>query len=186
MPSQILYLFRSKEKRQGAHGVLNQKMQQAGTFDYVTVNIDLPDDKHIPYPYAINAAFQQRSKEELLNTISLLNREKHLDMMEEDFENEGEYINYLNQVFIAAIEMRNYIDDVEVGYAEKFESIVGVQNWKISSINRSGIFKTDPRYSEDLLIKELKGHDGNSSNKFVGFSESNQKERLKEIRLECQ
>jgi len=82
--------------------------------------------------------------------------------------------------------MRNYIDYVEAGYAEKFESITGVQNWQISSINRYGIFKTDPRYNEDLLIKELKGHDGNSSNKFVGFSESSQRERLKEIRLECQ
>lgn len=186
MPPQILYLFRSKEKRQEVHGILNQKMQQAGVFDYVTVNIDAPNGKQIPYPYAINAAFQQLSKEELLNVISLLNGEKHLDMVEEDFDNEGEYLNYLDQVFIAALEMRNYIDDVEAGYAEKFESITSVQNWQISSINRYGIFKTDPRYNEDLLIKELKGHDGNSSNKFVGFSESSQKERLKEIRLECQ
>jgi hypothetical protein len=186
MPPQILYLFRSREKRQQAHGILNQKMQQAGAFDYVTVDIEAPDGKPIPYPYGINAAFQQRSKVELLNTITLLNGEKHLDMVEEDFDNEGEYLNYLDQVFIAALEMTNYIDDVEAGYAEKFESATGDQNWKMSSIYRYGIFKTDPRYNDDLLIKELKGHDGNSSNKFVGFSESSQKERLQEIRLECQ
>lgn len=186
MPSQILYLFRSKDKRQEAHEALNQKLQQAGAFDYVTVNIDAPDDKQIFYPYAINAAFQKCSKEELLNSVSLLDGEEHLDMEEEDFDNEEEYVNYLDQVFIAALEMRDYIDTVEAGYAEKFESIIGVQNWKISSINRYGIFKIDPRYNEDLLIKELKGHDGNSFNKFVGFSESSQKERLKEIRLECQ
>lgn|GEM_PF-6382370 len=92
MPPQILYLFRSKEKRQDAHGILNQKLQQTGTFDYVTVSIDASDDKQISYPYAINAAFQQLSKEELLKVISLLNGEKHLDMMEEDFDNEGEYL----------------------------------------------------------------------------------------------
>lgn len=152
MPPQILYLFRSKEKRLEAHGALNQKIQLAGIFDYVTVDLDAPEGKQIPYPYAINAAFQQVSKEDLLNVISLLNGEKHLDMVEEDFDNEGEYLNYLDQVFIASLEMRNYIDDVEVGYAEKFESVTGVQNWKISSINRYGIFKTDPRYNEDLLI----------------------------------
>lgn len=126
MPSQILYLFRSKERRQQAYEVLNQKMQQAGAFDYVTVNIDAPDDKQIPYPYAINAAFQKRSKEELLNIISLLNGEEHLDMVGEDFDNEEEYVHYLEQVFIAALEMGDYIDTIEAGYAEKFESITGV------------------------------------------------------------
>lgn len=186
MPPQILYLFRFKEKRQKAHGILNQKMQQAVFFDYVTVDLDASKDKQILYPYAINVAFQQGSKEDLISVISLLDGEKHLGMVEEDFENEGEYLNYLNEVFITALEMRNYIDDVEGGYAEKFERMIGDQNWKISSINRYGIFKTDPRYNDDLLIKELKGHDGNSSNKFVGFSESSQKERLKEIRLESQ
>ena len=55
--------------------------------------------------------------------------------------------------------MGRYVDDVEAGYAEKFESITGVQHWKISSTNCFGIFKNDPRYSKDLLIKELKGHD---------------------------
>lgn len=186
MPPQILYLFRSKEKRQDAHEILSQKMQQAGVFDYVTVDLDAPEGKQIPYPYGINAAFQQGSKEELLNIIALLNGEEHLDMVEEDFDNEGEYLNYLDQVFIASLEMSNYIDDVEAGYAEKFESVTGDQNWNVSSINRYGIFKTDPRYNEGLLIKELKGHDGNSANKFVGFSESSQKERLKEIRSESQ
>lgn len=66
MPPQILYLFRSKEKRQDAHGVLNQKMLQAGAFDYVTVDLDAPESKQIPYPYAINAAFQQISKKAIV------------------------------------------------------------------------------------------------------------------------
>jgi hypothetical protein len=186
MPHQILYLFFSEEKRQKAHEVLNQRLQKAQAYDYVTLDLDAPADRQILYPYAINAAFQKCSKEELLHSISLLNGIHHLDMEEEEFENEEGYINYLDQVFTVALEMSDYIDTLEVGYSEKFESITGVQGWKIMSINRYGIFKSDPRYSEDLLIKELKGHDGNSSNKFVGFSESTQKERIKEIRTECQ
>lgn len=186
MPSQILYLFRSKGKRQIANNVLNQKLQIAKACDYVTVDLDAPEDKKILYPYAINAAFQRRSKEELLQSVSLLDGEDHLDMEEEEFQNEAEYLNYLEEVFIASLEMENYVDDIEAGYAEKFESIIGIQNWKIRLINRFGTFKSDPRYKEELLIKELKGNDGNSPNKFVGFSESTQKERLKEIRLESQ
>ncbi|RZJ90593.1 MAG: DUF91 domain-containing protein [Chryseobacterium sp.] len=183
---QDLFFFFSKEKRQKAHEILNEKLQIAEAFDYVTVDIDAPVGKQTIYPYAINAAYQKRSKEELLHSISLLNGMDHLDMEESEFESEKEYVNYLDQVFTVALEMGSHKDSFEAGYGEKFESVIGVQGWQITSINRYGIFKSDPRYSDDLLIRELKGHDGNSSNKFVGFSESAQKERIKEIRLECQ
>ena len=187
MFSQILYLFRSRDKRQKAHEILKQKLLRAEAYDYVTIDIDAPANKqHIPFPYAINAAFQKRSLEHLTRSISLINGEKWLDMTIEDFDNETEYLNYLEQVFIAALEMSNHIDTAEAGFVSKFESIIGVQNWKIVSINRFGTFKSDPRYTDKLLIKELKGNDGNSFNKFVGSSESTQKERLKEIRLNCQ
>ncbi|MFZ2782873.1 MAG: endonuclease NucS domain-containing protein [Sediminibacterium sp.] len=185
MSYQDLYLFHSNEKRQKAHEVLNQRLQKAQAYDYVALDLDAPADKKLPYPYAINAAFQKRSKEELLLSISLLDGMQHLDM-EAEFDDEEAYVSYLAQVFTIALKMNDYIDTLEVGYGEKFESVTGVQGWKITSINRYGIFKSDPRYSDDLLIKELKGHDGNSSNKFVGFSESSQRERIKEIRSECQ
>lgn len=186
MAYQDIYLFCSKEKRQKAHEVLNQRLQKAQAYYYVALDLDAPADKGLPYPYAINAAFQKRSKEELLHFISLLDGTQHIDMEPDEFDNEEAYVNYLGQVFTIALKMRDYIDTFEVGYGEKFESIIGVQGWEITSINRYGIFKSDPRYSDDLLIRELKGHDGNSSNKFVGFSESSQKERIKEIRSECQ
>lgn len=186
MSSQILYLFRSKEKRFKTHEALSQHLQKAIFLDYVTIDLDAPDTNKIPYPYAINVAFQKSSKRELLNTISLLNGTNYLDMVEDDFDQEEEYLHYLEQVFIVALEMKQYVDSLEAGCAEKFESIIGVQNWKITSINRCGIFKSDPRYNESLLLKELKGHDGNNTNKFVGFSDSGQKERIREIRSECQ
>lgn len=186
MPYQELYLFHSKEKRLQTHEALNHRLQIAQAYDYVALDLDAPVDKDLPYPYAINAAFQKRSKEELLHSILLLDGMQHLDMEVDEFDNEDEYVNYLNQVFTIALKMNDYSDSFEVGYGEKFENVIGVQGWKITAINRYGIFKSDPRYSDDLLIKELKGHDGNSSNKFVGFSESSQKERIKEIRSECQ
>ena len=186
MSSQILYLFHSVEKRQKVHTILSKKLEQANIPDFVTVDLNAPDDKQIIYPYAINVAFQKYSKDELLYSVSLLQGESHLDMQEEEFDTEEDYLHYLEQVFIVSLEMSNCIDSLEAGSAEKFESIINVQNWEITALNRYGIFNTDPRYSRELLIKELKGHDGNSPNKFVGFSESNQKERISEIRSECQ
>ncbi|MFB0499327.1 hypothetical protein ABID99_005564 [Mucilaginibacter sp. OAE612] len=186
MAYQILYLFATKEKRQIAHEVLNQKLQQANIDNYVAIDLDALPDKELFHYYAIDAAFQKQSIEELLYSIDLLKGMHHLDMEESEFEDKKSYQSYLEQVFIVALEMGKYYDTMEVGYAEKFESIIGIQNWQITAIKRYGIFKNDPRYGDDLLLKELKGHDGGSSNKFVAFTESGQMERLKEIYMECQ
>lgn len=186
MSAQILYLFASKEKRATANEILNQRLRKANLEDYVTVDLEASIERELHYHYSTNVAFQKQSIEQLLYSIALLGGVSHLDMEESEFDNRDEYHSYLEQVFIAALEMGKYIDTLEISYAEKFENIIGVQNWQITSINRYGIFKNDPRYIDDLLLKELKGHDGNSSNKFVAFSESGQKERLKEIRMECQ
>jgi hypothetical protein len=186
MAFQVLYLFATKEKRQIAHEALNQKLQQANLDDYVAVDLDASPEKELHYYYAIDAAFQKQSIEELLNSIELLNGIHHLDMEEREFEDKESYHSYLEQVFSVALEMGKYYDTMEVSYAEKFESIIGVQNWQVTSIKRYGIFRNDPRYGDDLLLKELKGHDGGSSNKFVAFADSGQMERLKEIHKECQ
>lgn len=186
MAFQVLYLFATQEKRQIAHEVLNQKLQQANLHDYVAVDLDASPDKELYHYYAIDAAFQKQSIEELLHSIELLEGMQHLDMEESEFEDPESYHSYLEQVFIVALEMGKYYDTMEISHAEKFESIIGVQNWQITSIKRYGIFKNDPRYGDDLLLKELKGHDGGSSNKFVAFSDSGQMERLKEIYAECQ
>lgn len=186
MSSQILFLFHSVDKRLQAHSILNEKLKRANVPDFVTVDLNAPNDKPIIYPYALSVAFQKHSKNELLHIISLLKGEYNLDMDEDEFYTEEEYLNYLEQVFIVSLEMQGYIDSLEVGCAEKFDSIINVQNWQITALNKYGIFNTDPRYSNELLLKELKGHDGNSPNKFVGFSESTQKERIIEIRSECQ
>lgn len=52
MSSQILYLFHSVEKRLQAHAILNEKLEQTKIPDFVTVDLNAPDDKQIIYPYA--------------------------------------------------------------------------------------------------------------------------------------
>lgn len=184
MKAQMCYLFFTKEKREKASHELQKIMETAGIKDYVTVDLDATKKENIVYLFALNLAFQKFGKADLLDKIINLDGEENIDMEEEEFDTEDEYVEFLNDVLFLSIDLTRYSDSAEASYAENFDSIINVQNWKIKSIDRYGIFNSDPRYSEDLLIKELKGHDGNSHNKFVGFMDSSQKERFREIRTE--
>lgn len=184
MKAQMCYLFFTVEKRQKAKYELQRKMATAGIKDYVSVDLDAGEEKDALYPFAINLAIQKFGKEDLLEKIFKLGGEGHIDMEEEEFETEDEYIDFLDNVLFLSLDLTQFSDSAEAGYSEKFDSIITIQNWKIKSIDRYGIFKSDPRYSEELLLKELKGHDGNSHNKFVGFTELSQKERFRELKSE--
>lgn len=124
MSTQILYLFANQEKRSIANEVLNQRLQQANLSDYATIDLDAPPARELYCHYAINTAFQQQTVQGLLHSIELLKGTHHLDMKESEFENQESYHAYLEEVFIAALEMGKYCDTVEIGYAEKFDSII--------------------------------------------------------------
>ncbi|MDR6156598.1 hypothetical protein QF023_000114 [Chryseobacterium sp. SLBN-27] len=185
MSSQIIYLFCEQEKRTKAHQVVSKKLDGANFSDYVTVDLDSPNERGF-YTYALSVAFQRFTYIELLKFITDLKGEKFLELDENEFETEEEYLHDLEQTFLLSLDMTKHIDSLESSSAEKFESVTGIQNWKIRSLKKYGIFKSDPRYNDELLMKELKGHDGTSSNKFVAFSASDQKERIQEIFTECQ
>lgn len=187
MEQQIIYLFTSERKMEDARQVLERKLNVSHVYNYVIVILNATEaNRPITYPYAMNVAFQIQAKDESLLCIERLGGKRHLDMEEEEFDSEEEYQEYLNDVFMAALEMEKHCDSVEAGCGEKFEATETGKVWKISSIKRYGTFSIDPRYSDELLLKELKGHDGRSSNKFTGFCESSQKERFNEIKSECQ
>ena len=185
MRQQMCYLFFTEEKRQNANHKLQEIMKDAEIKDYVSLDLDAGKVEKIIYPFALNLAIQKLPKVDLLRKISNLGGEGHIDMEEYEFETEDGYLEFLNDVLFLSLDLTGYSDSAEASYAENFDSIINVQNWKIKSVNRFGIFKSDPRFTEFMLLKELKGHDGNSHNKFVGFTESSQKERFQEIKTEC-
>lgn len=184
---QGLYLFQTREKREFFHKKLNQRLSSATITDYVLLDIDAPvDKKKILTPYGIAAAFQKLLPGELLQAISSLTSSGEIDVMDrDDFDEEVNYQRHLEDAFMGSLTMYSYYDAAEAGYSEKLDSILNAQGWTVHKVYRNGIFKKDPRYTDQLLLKELKGHDGNSENKFVGFAESTQLERLKEIQSEC-
>jgi hypothetical protein len=184
---QGLYLFKTIEKRELFQERLRQRLSLTLIEDYVSINIDGPlENKKILTPYAIVAAFQKQPVLELLRAIETLTLSGDTDVMDRaDFDDEISYQRHLEDAFIAVLAMYRHSDDAEAGYSEKLDGMLNNQGWTVKDISRCGIFKTDPRYDDNLLIKELRGHDGNNQNKFVGFAESTQFERIKEIQQEC-
>lgn len=155
MREQMCYLFFSKEKRQLANHKLGEKMKIAGVKDYVAIDLDAGNAKDTYYPFALNLAIQKFQKEDLIEKISKLGGDIHIDMEEDEFEIDDEYLDFLNDVLFLSLDLTEYSDSAEAGLAEKFESIINVQGWKIKSVNRYGIFKSDPRYNESMLLKDM-------------------------------
>jgi hypothetical protein len=184
---QGLYLFKRIEKRDAFLNVLLKRLSSVGIEDFVILNLKAPiENKKIITPFALVAAFQRQSPDNLLTTIKSLSPSDIFDLTpKEDFSDDLSYQKHLEDAFIGALNVNQFDDDAEAGYSEKLDSILHVQGWSIQQIYRYGIFEKDPRYNNSLLIKELTGHDGTSQNKFVGFAESTQKERINEIQTEC-
>ncbi len=178
---QSLDLFTSNKKRNLFQKSLLKRVNKAGIKDFVIVDIDhTRSNKSMMYHFATVTAFQQQTKQQWLAAIKKICKEED-DLTAEDFESDKEYLIYLEDAFIAALNMHEFNDSAEAGFPEKFQRVINNEGWIIQNIQRFGIFKTDPRYTDDLLIKELQGYDGNNRNKYSAFGQSSQKEKLLEI-----
>ena len=184
---QGFYLFKTSDKGKSFIEILKRKLSDIDFEDFVILHLTAPaENKKIITPWAILVAFQRQTQDFLLDAIRRLSLSELVDVMDkQEFDNESAYQTHLEGAFIAALHMTQYNDDAEAGYPEKLNGILSDQGWTIKGINRFGIFKKDPRYNDQLLINELRGLDGNNRNKFVGFAESTQIERIKELQQEC-
>jgi hypothetical protein len=172
-------LFRRKEDRDSYLLQLATISQIIGRKDIVITCISTKASEKCIYPFGTCYSFNKLSKNEYLSLSAI--RQK-LDMEEEEFENESEFLSYLEQCVLCAIHScNNNYDSLEVGSPEKLQGVLQVEGWNIDSIHRYGFFKTDPRLTDELLIKELQGYRGNSKHLYSNFVESAHKDRLKEI-----
>lgn len=177
-------LFYSSDKRDAAVAVIQQQCKEFGLENFVIVSMDAnPEKGGIMYPFATCFAFQSQS---INKYLELLKGNDQLDMDAEEFESEEEYRDYLENVIQCAVLKEEYADSGEIGYPSKFEAELVMVNWKVSLISKFGIYTDDPRSSEDQLISELKGLDGNNQIKYFNICESTQRDRLIEIKDKCQ
>jgi Endonuclease NucS len=182
-----LYMFETNKQRVAFYSDFESYLLEKEFKDFVLVKAvgDLTDKKVI-YPYGVIVAFQQMSLTELPEAIKKLDEEEfeYLDDQEE-FDNENDYHSYLEGEMINILNTSDHDYESEACYPQKVNSMQQSENWQIEHIKRFGIFSKDPRYSDEQLISELSGLDGNSENAFFGISESTQAEKIKEIRENC-
>ena len=182
-----LFMFETDAQRNAFSKDFEPYLLENGFQDFVLVKAvgDL-EDKRVIYPYGVIVAFQQQSLPDLSEMIRKLDEEEYMYLdKHEEFENEAEYRSYLEGSLINVLGGLGHPHESEVCYPQKVNSIIQAENWHIEHIDRFGIFSKDPRYSDEHLINELSGLDGNSENAFFGLSESSQTEKIKEIREQC-
>lgn len=176
-------LFFSSDKRDQAVTVIQEQCRAFGLKNFVVASMDAnPEKSMILYPFATCFTFQSQT---IPIYLELLKGDDHPDMEAEEFESEEEYRDYLEDEIQCAVLKERYADTGEAGSPSKFEAELSTGNWKISHISKFGIYSDDPRCSEDQLIIELKGLDGNNHVKYFNVCESTQRDRLTEIKQKC-
>ncbi|WP_439697889.1 endonuclease NucS domain-containing protein [Mucilaginibacter sp. AW1-7] len=174
-----LAFFNFKEDRDIYLQKLAAISENIGLKDFVITCISIVGSSRVIHPFATCYSFNELTKKHYLS-LPLIKKE--MGMKEREFDSEVDFLSYIEQCVLCAIchDNRDY-DSMEVGSPETFQSVLEVQGWKIDSVHRYGIFKTDPRLTDIMLIKELKGYNGSNNHLYSNFAESAHKDRLSEI-----
>jgi len=183
-----LYMFETDELRTAFYTEFEAYLLDKKFEDFVLVKAvgDLTD-KRVIYPYGVIVAFQQVSLAKLPEAIKRIDEDEFECLEDRDeFDTDEDYRSFLDGEMINILDTTGHDYDCESCYPQKVNSMIEGENWQIENIKRFGIFGKDPRYSDELLISELSGLDGNSENAFFGISESSQTEKIKELRENCQ
>lgn len=184
VPHYFIDLFFDEKKRDSHISYLVARSTELTIEDYVILTLDAPPenfDKY-PYKYATCYAFNTIEKEKLLFILGNLDE---LDMSEEEFDTIHEYIDYLYQTLLAAL--KTYINN-DLGQAAdptELHRILVLREMTFGTIFRQGLFKNDPRLSDEMLMRELNGLDGANNVLYSNFGESAQRKRIKEIEDNC-
>lgn len=183
--SSFLHLFYTDEKRQRCIEYIKEQCLYIGIKDFLLVKLfnDKKRNSDLPYHFAVCFAFQSLSIQEYKNIFQTISHD--LDMEQNEFEEDEEFIHFLEQNLLITVDANSYDDGAEAGSPEKIDSILGIQNWQAEDILRFGVFLSDPRYNDDQLLRELRGLDGNSRIRYLNFGESTHLDRIAEIKQSC-
>lgn len=174
-------LFSSTLKIEDYANKLSARALSIGIKDFVITKLEYQEASKIKYSSATCFAFNSLTKEEYLY---INEHTDELDMTEDEFENEIEFIDYMEQCILCALQINRDYDTLEAGSPEAFHSMLS-SGWKVREISRFGIFDTDPRLTNQMIIAELIGLDGNNDQVYMNWADSSQFDRLIEIEKKC-
>lgn len=177
-PEHSLDLFFSSEKRDKFINVIKENLKSVGIQDFVFLKLKNLEDKKIMYPYISYLAFQRQPKEFYFHNDSKLSN--HLKDCE--FDSDEEEYSYIEGHFLSKFNKHKINDSAEHGYPAKFMNIIGVEGWEIEEIMKFGVFETDPRFTDEMLINEIKGYDGTNEIRYLDFADSSQPKKLQSVK----
>jgi hypothetical protein len=173
-----LAFFYSEEKQQQYINLLSQKSQAIGIQDFVITDLSSEGRSRSPFSYATCYSFNEQTINKYRAMEAVISK---IDMEEDEFDSQEHFIDHLEQCVLVALYETGSHDSMDVGSPEALQSMIKDQGWKIEQLYRFGIFKSDPRLTDEMLIKELQGYDGSNPYLYSNFADSSQKDRLSEI-----
>jgi len=174
--------FSTIEKREAYVPILARKSNELGIKDFLIVSMQKTQSPNFAYPYAICFAFNRLRKEDYQTSLAH-NGVGYTE--EQKFEETEDYIDYLEQILLCELPATPYSDLMEVIGPRGLEGMLQEQYWQTNRIDRYGFFRSDPHLTNDMLLIELKGLDGNSPGRYFNFSSSLQTDRVREIIQNC-
>lgn len=177
-PTQSLELFYDSGKRDEFLKTIQEKLHTFGINDFVFVKMKSNglNDK-IVFPYALYFAFQRQTMKRNYELIPDLNDE----IEDIEFDDVDHKLKYIDEHIYTLLECHEYNDSMEEADPVKFSYIINCGHWDIEGIVKNGIFSNDPRITDELIINEIKGYDGENETRYLEFVDSENPKKLDKV-----
>jgi hypothetical protein len=177
-PLQTVELFYTIEKRDSFLKIIKSKLYGMGIEDYVLIKLNSNgSNNRIIYPFALYFAFQRQIMLKNYKILPKLDDE----INDIEFDNEDQKLKYIDELIYVEIDTYMHHDSMESSDPVKFNSIINSGHWDIVEIDKNGIFLTDPRISDELILHEIKGFDGENETRYLEFTDSRNIKKLDKI-----
>jgi len=177
-PSQTFELFYTEGKREKFLEVIKSKLHRLGITDFVLVKLNSNgSNPKIMYPFALYFAFQRQTMQKNYEILTDLDNE----INEIEFDNEDHKLRYIDELIYIKIDVYEDHDSMESADPVKFTYIINSGQWDIVEIDKNGIFSNDPRISDEQILNEIKGFDGENEVKYLDSTDSKNTKKLEKI-----
>ena len=177
-PSQTVELFYTEAKREKFIKIIKSKLYKIGITDFVLVNLNSNgSNPRIMFPFALYFAFQRQTMQKNYEILPDLDNE--IEGIE--FDDEDHKLRYIDELIYIKIDVYKDHDSMESSDPVKFTSITNSGQWDIVDVDKNGIFSDDPRISDEQILNEIKGFDGENEVRYLDFTDSKNTKKLEKI-----
>lgn len=175
---QTFELFYTDAKREIFLKIIKSKLHKFGIDDFVLVKLNSNgSNQRIVFPFALYFAFQRQPMAKNYEILPNLDDE----INEIEFDNEDHKLRYIDELIYIKLDVYKDHDSMESSDPVKFTSITNNGQWDIVEIDKNGIFSNDPRISDEQILNEIKGFDGENDVKYLDFTDSTNSKKLEKI-----